>query len=158
MPLASNERFLFEAPLVIAGSRFVVIIESNECDVIRTLRIGRHCGTIAVNATVIFPFPAHYAGAIMHMVDVDLLSRDVCQNRVLGAESHVNVAGNVICGKPQNENNMCQADVGAPLACYDGNGAYHIAGIYSQDTGCLSTNQVSRVIDDASETVTRSGL
>ncbi|EZA59838.1 uncharacterized protein LOC105274877 [Ooceraea biroi] len=86
---------------------------------------------------------SHYAGAIMHMVDVDLLSHDVCQNRVLGAESHINVANNVICGKPQNENNMCQADVGAPLACYDGNGAYHIAGIYSQDTGCLPTNQVA---------------
>jgi len=85
---------------------------------------------------------AHYAGAIMHMVDVDLLSREICQNRVLGAESPINIASNVICGKPQNENNMCQADIGAPLACYDGNGAYHIAGIYSQDTGCLPTNQV----------------
>lgn len=86
---------------------------------------------------------AHYAGAIMHMVDVDLLSHDVCQNRVLGAESHINIAQNVICGKARNDNNMCQADVGSPLACYDGNGAYHIAGIYSQDTGCLPTNQVN---------------
>ncbi|XP_029166368.1 inactive serine protease scarface isoform X2 [Nylanderia fulva] len=86
---------------------------------------------------------AHYAGAIMHMVDVDLLSRDVCQNRVLGAESHINIAHNVICGKAHNDNNMCQADIGAPLACYDGKGAYHIAGIYSQDTGCLPTNQVA---------------
>jgi len=85
---------------------------------------------------------AHYAGAIMHMVDVDLLTHDVCQNRVLDAESHINVAHNIICGKAHEENNMCQADVGAPLACYDGNGAYHIAGIYSQDTGCLPTNQV----------------
>lgn len=85
---------------------------------------------------------AHYAGAIMHMVDVDLLSHDVCQNRVLGAESHINIAHNVICGKARNDNNMCQADIGSPLACYDGNGAYHIAGIYSQDTGCLPTNQV----------------
>jgi len=87
-------------------------------------------------------FIAHYAGAIMHMVDVDLLSREICQNRVLGAESTINIASNVICGKAQDENNMCQADIGAPLACYDGNGAYHIAGIYSQDTGCLPTNQV----------------
>ncbi|XP_018398523.1 PREDICTED: uncharacterized protein LOC108776415 [Cyphomyrmex costatus] len=86
---------------------------------------------------------AHYAGAIMHMVDVDLLTRDVCQNRVSDAESHINVAHNIICGKAHAENNMCQADIGAPLACYDGNGAYHIAGIYSQDTGCLPTNQVA---------------
>ena len=86
---------------------------------------------------------AHYSGAIMHMVDVDLLSHDVCQNRVLGAESHINIAHNVICGKAHNDNNMCQADIGSPLACYDGNGAYHIAGIYSQDTGCLPTNQVA---------------
>ncbi|XP_072755992.1 uncharacterized protein Scaf isoform X2 [Anoplolepis gracilipes] len=85
---------------------------------------------------------AHYAGAIMHMVDVDLLSYDVCQNRILDAESQINIAHNVICGKARNENNMCQADLGSPLACYDGNGAYHIAGIYSQDTGCLPTNQV----------------
>lgn len=86
---------------------------------------------------------AHYAGAIMHMVDVDLLTHDVCQNRVLGTESNINVAHNIICGKAHEENNMCQADIGAPLACYDGNGAYHIAGIYSQDTGCLPTNQVA---------------
>ncbi|XP_012536008.1 uncharacterized protein LOC105836494 isoform X2 [Monomorium pharaonis] len=86
---------------------------------------------------------AHYAGAIMHMVDVDLLTHDICQNRVLGAESQINVAHNIICGKAHEENNMCQADIGAPLACYDGNGAYHIAGIYSQDTGCLPTNQVA---------------
>lgn len=86
---------------------------------------------------------AHYAGAIMHMIDVDLLSHDVCQNRVLDAESNINIAQNVICGKARNDNNMCQADIGSPLACYDGNGAYHIAGIYSQDTGCLPTNQVS---------------
>ncbi|XP_020289150.1 uncharacterized protein LOC109857355 [Pseudomyrmex gracilis] len=86
---------------------------------------------------------AHYAGAIMHMVDVDLLSHDVCQNRLLGAESQLNIAHNIICGKAHDENNMCQADIGAPLACYDGKGAYHIAGIYSQDTGCLPTNQVA---------------
>ncbi|XP_011138425.1 uncharacterized protein LOC105182588 isoform X2 [Harpegnathos saltator] len=86
---------------------------------------------------------SHYAGAIMHMVDVDLLSHEVCQNRVLGAESPINIANNVICGKAREENNMCQADIGGPLACYDGNGAYHIAGIYSQDTGCLPTNQVA---------------
>lgn len=85
---------------------------------------------------------AHYAGAIMHMVDVDLLSHNVCQNRLLGAESQINIAHNVICGKARNDNNMCQADIGSPLACYDGTGAYHIAGIYSQDTGCLPTNQV----------------
>ncbi|XP_014485658.1 PREDICTED: uncharacterized protein LOC106750091 [Dinoponera quadriceps] len=86
---------------------------------------------------------AHYAGAIMHMVDVDLLSREVCQSRVLNAESPISIANDVICGKARDENNMCQADVGGPLACYDGNGAYHIAGIYSQDTGCLPTNQVA---------------
>ncbi|XP_011881510.1 PREDICTED: uncharacterized protein LOC105569558 isoform X2 [Vollenhovia emeryi] len=86
---------------------------------------------------------AHYAGAIMHMVDVDLLSHDICRNRVLDAESHINVAHNIICGKAHETNNMCQADLGSPLACYDGNGAYHIAGIYSQDTGCLPTNQVA---------------
>ncbi|KAL0120597.1 hypothetical protein PUN28_008346 [Cardiocondyla obscurior] len=86
---------------------------------------------------------AHYAGAIMHMVDVDLLSHDVCQNRIVDASSHINVAHNIICGKAHEENNMCQADIGSPLACYDGKGAYHIAGIYSQDTGCLPTNQVA---------------
>ncbi|KAL6256026.1 hypothetical protein P5V15_013261 [Pogonomyrmex californicus] len=86
---------------------------------------------------------AHYAGAIMHMVDVDLLPHDVCHNRVLGAETPINIAHNIICGKAHEQNNMCQADIGAPLACYDGNGAYHIAGIYSQDTGCLPTNQVA---------------
>ncbi|XP_032686691.1 uncharacterized protein LOC116851432 isoform X2 [Odontomachus brunneus] len=86
---------------------------------------------------------SHYAGAIMHMVDVDLLSHEICQNRVLGAKSPINIASDVICGKAREENNMCQADVGGPLACYDGNGAYHIAGIYSQDTGCLPTNQVA---------------
>ncbi|XP_067206831.1 uncharacterized protein [Linepithema humile] len=86
---------------------------------------------------------AHYAGAIMHMVDVDFLSRDICQNRVLGAESHINIAHNIICGKAHKQNNMCQADIGSPLACYDSKGTYHIAGIYSQDTGCLPTNQVA---------------
>lgn len=88
---------------------------------------------------------AHYAGAIMHLVDVDLLSGEVCRDRVLGAESQIDVASDVICGKARDENNMCQADVGSPLACYDGDGAYRIAGIYSQDTGCLATNQVRTV-------------
>lgn len=78
----------------------------------------------------------------MHMVDVDLLSNEICRNRVLGAESQIDIASDIICGKAREENNMCQADVGGPLACYDGHGAYHIAGIYSQDTGCLPTNQV----------------
>lgn len=85
---------------------------------------------------------AHYSGVIMHTVDVDLLSREACRNRVLGAESQIVIANDVICAKAHEANNMCQADVGGALACHNGNGAYHIAGIYSQDTGCLPTNQV----------------
>lgn len=83
----------------------------------------------------------------MHMVDVNLLPYDVCQNRIYNAKSHIPLTDDVICGKAYEENNMCQADVGAPLACYDNNGAYHLVGIYSQDTGCLPTNQVRRIRD-----------
>ena len=48
-----------------------------------------------------------------------------------------------MCAKPAyQKNNMCQVDLGGPLACDRGDGYYEIIGVYSQDTGCLPSNQV----------------
>ncbi|KAG7210257.1 hypothetical protein KM043_011805 [Ampulex compressa] len=86
----------------------------------------------------------HYAGSIMNMIDVDLLAPDNCRERISSAEGDINYADNLICVKAQKQrNNMCQTDVGGPLACDNGNGVFELAGIYSQDTGCLPTNQVA---------------
>ena len=83
------------------------------------------------------------AGALMHSINVDLLNQDECRERLQNAESQLNIDDSLVCGKPQLvSNNMCQVDVGGPLACDRGDGFYELTGIYSQETGCLPTNQV----------------
>ena len=79
----------------------------------------------------------------MHSIDVDILSRDECSQRLQNAESPLNVDDSLVCCKAHKvNNNMCQVDVGGPLACDRGDGFYEVLGVYSQDTGCLPTNQV----------------
>lgn len=83
------------------------------------------------------------AGALMHSVDVDLLSQNDCSQRLSVAETYLDIDDSLVCGKAHHvSNNMCQVDVGGPLACDRGDGHYELTGIYSQDTGCLPTNQV----------------
>lgn len=79
----------------------------------------------------------------MHAVRLNILPRDRCKERLIKADLGSNAADEVICGIPKDEvNNVCEADVGGPLACKNKDGLYELVGIYSQDTGCLSTNQV----------------
>ncbi|XP_043257990.1 uncharacterized protein LOC122400531 [Colletes gigas] len=87
---------------------------------------------------------AHYAGAIMHAVDLDILSMEQCKEQLIRADLSSNVANGIICGATKEDiNNICEADVGGPLACENQNGVYELVGIYSQDTGCLPSNQVA---------------
>ncbi|XP_054015987.1 inactive serine protease scarface [Hylaeus anthracinus] len=87
---------------------------------------------------------AHYAGAIMHAVDLDILSTEQCQEQLISGDLIPSIANGIICGTPrENINNVCEADVGGPLACKNRHGLYELAGIYSQDTGCLPTNQIA---------------
>ena len=80
----------------------------------------------------------------MHSVDVDILDNEQCQQRLQGAESQIELDDNVICTKAHKQNNnMCQVDLGGPLACDRGDGYYEFAGVYNQDTGCLPTNQIA---------------
>lgn len=59
----------------------------------------------------------------------------------------VNDVDGIICVTPKKEiNNVCETDIGSPLACQNENGFYELAGIYSRNTGCLPTNQVRRSI------------
>ncbi|XP_066586122.1 uncharacterized protein [Prorops nasuta] len=86
----------------------------------------------------------HAAGAIMRGIDVDVLSYDTCQERLASAKSQLNIDSSVICTKAHKQNNnMCQVEPGSPLACDRGNGVYELVGVYSQDTGCLPTNQIA---------------
>ncbi|XP_076172623.1 inactive serine protease scarface isoform X3 [Ptiloglossa arizonensis] len=85
---------------------------------------------------------AHYAGAIMHAVDLDILSTEQCTEQLI--RRNLNRANEIICGTTKKDiNNICEADIGGPLACENKYGLYELVGIYSQDTGCLSTNQVA---------------
>ncbi|CAB0039459.1 unnamed protein product [Trichogramma brassicae] len=86
----------------------------------------------------------HVAGALMNKLDVELMSPYDCQKRLEGAESPLEIDDSLVCVKAQRQsNNMCQVDVGGPLACDRGDGFYELVGVYSQDTGCLPTNQVA---------------
>lgn len=79
----------------------------------------------------------------MHSIDVDVLGNEQCRERLSGAENQIPLDDSLFCGKAhQKNNNMCQVDFGGPLACDRGDGFYELVGIYSQDTGCLPTNQV----------------
>lgn len=85
----------------------------------------------------------HAAGALMHSIDVDIVPQDECRQRLQGAESQIPIDDTLTCVKAHKQrNNLCQVDVGGPLACDRGDGFYELTGIYSQDTGCLPTNQV----------------
>ncbi|KOC70446.1 Serine proteinase stubble, partial [Habropoda laboriosa] len=87
---------------------------------------------------------AHYAGAIMHAVSMKVLSTEHCTEQLLRVNSEVNAANGIICATTKEEkNNVCETDVGGPLACQNKNGFYELAGIYSQDTGCLPSNEVA---------------
>jgi hypothetical protein len=87
---------------------------------------------------------SHAAGSLMHKIDVDVIGNDQCRQRLQGAESALDIDDSLVCVKAHRQNNnMCQVDVGGPLACDRGDGNYEIVGVYSQDTGCLPTNQVA---------------
>lgn len=93
-------------------------------------------------------FTVHSAGALMHGIDVDIIPQDACRERLQGAESQIEVDNTLTCVKAQKQrNNLCQVDVGGPLACDRGDGYYELTGIYSQETGCLPTNQVRELIE-----------
>lgn len=86
---------------------------------------------------------AHYAGAIMHAVNMNVLSRERCKEESLKTNLETNAVEGTICVTPKKEiNNVCETDIGGPLACQNEHGFYELVGIYSQDTGCLPTNQV----------------
>lgn len=87
---------------------------------------------------------AHYAGAIMHAISMNILSRERCNDvLLLSTNLRINVTNGTICAAPKEEtNNICDTDVGGPLACQNEHGVYELVGIYSQDTGCYPSNQV----------------
>ncbi|KOX68999.1 Cysteine string protein [Melipona quadrifasciata] len=87
---------------------------------------------------------AHYAGAIMHAINVDILSTERCKELLLNTDFGVDIADRILCATPKEEkNNICDTDIGGPLACQNEDGSYELAGIYSQDTGCYPSNQVA---------------
>ncbi|XP_076750260.1 inactive serine protease scarface [Xylocopa sonorina] len=87
---------------------------------------------------------AHYAGAIMHAVSMDILPTESCKERLISTNFETDIANRTICAVPKEEkNNVCETDIGGPLACLNEHGSYDLAGIYSQDTGCQPTNQVA---------------
>ncbi|XP_046744067.1 filaggrin-2-like [Diprion similis] len=103
--------------------------------------IGRKCIATGWGKVVL---QVHAAGSLMHGIDVDIVPQDECRQRVQGAESPVEIDNTLTCVKAHKErNNMCQVDVGGPLACDRGDGIYELTGVYSYDTGCLPTNQVA---------------
>lgn len=80
----------------------------------------------------------------MRAVDMDILSRERCEEQSLRTNLEVNDVEGIICGTPKKEiNNVCETDIGSPLACQNENGFYELAGIYSRDTGFLPTNQIA---------------
>mgnify|MGYP004590434023 CR=1 FL=1 len=86
---------------------------------------------------------AHYAGAIMHAISMDILSTERCKELLLNTDFGVDIADRILCATPkEGKNNVCDADIGGPLACQNEDGSYELAGIYSQDTGCYPSNQV----------------
>ncbi|XP_076299177.1 inactive serine protease scarface [Lasioglossum baleicum] len=86
---------------------------------------------------------AHYTGAIMHAVDMSILPTNLCKEQLTAAAVNPDAANGIICTTPKQDiNNVCEADVGGPLACQNEEGFYELSGIYSQDTGCQSSNQV----------------
>ncbi|KAK0083432.1 hypothetical protein PV325_008794 [Microctonus aethiopoides] len=95
---------------------------------------------------------SHLAGAIMHSINIDIINKQECQQRLLNAETQIELDDSLICAKAQKQNNnMCQVDLGGPLACDRGDGIYELMGVYNQDTGCLPTNQVATfsIIDNS---------
>ncbi|CAL7948678.1 unnamed protein product [Xylocopa violacea] len=87
---------------------------------------------------------AHYAGAIMHAVNMDVLPTESCKERLISINFETDIANRTICAAPKEEkNNVCETDIGGPLACLNEHGFYDLAGIYSQDTGCQPTNQIA---------------
>ncbi|OAD55609.1 Serine proteinase stubble [Eufriesea mexicana] len=87
---------------------------------------------------------AHYAGVIMNVVNMKVLSTGRCKEQLLSTNFEAEAADGTICAAPVEEkNNVCETDVGGPLACQNEQGVYELVGIYSQDTGCLPTNQVA---------------
>ncbi|KAG8038115.1 hypothetical protein G9C98_006440 [Cotesia typhae] len=86
----------------------------------------------------------HLAGAIMHSIEVDAIEENQCRQRVSNAENQIELDDSLVCVKAhQQRNNMCQVDIGGPLACEREDGTYELVGVYNQDTGCLPTNQVA---------------
>nr|KAF7423541.1 hypothetical protein H0235_008824 [Vespula pensylvanica] len=86
----------------------------------------------------------HALGAVMNSLDVDILSPDVCMQHASGQKYNINIEYGTLCVKSHNINhNMCQTEIGGPLACQRENGIYELAGLYSQDNGCSSTNQIA---------------
>ncbi|XP_058793364.1 inactive serine protease scarface-like [Phymastichus coffea] len=103
--------------------------------------LERKCISVGWGKTVL---QLHAAGALMNKIEVDALSQDQCRLRLQGAETPLDLDNSLVCVKAHKQNNnMCQVDVGGPLACDRGDGHYELVGVYSQDTGCLPTNQVA---------------
>lgn len=79
----------------------------------------------------------------MHAVSMNVLPQEYCKEQIANTDLKANTVDGTICTTPKGEqNNVCETDVGGPLACENENGFYELAGIYSQDTGCQATNQV----------------
>lgn len=80
----------------------------------------------------------------MHSIDVDVIGKQECLQRLEGAESKIDIDDSLVCTKAHRQNNnMCQVDLGSPLACDRGDGSYAIMGVYTQDTGCSPIDQVT---------------
>lgn len=79
----------------------------------------------------------------MHAINMDVLPTERCKQQLTYTNFGENIVDGAICAVTKAEkNNVCETDVGGPLACQNEDGRYELAGIYSQDTGCRATNQV----------------
>ncbi|KAJ8688452.1 hypothetical protein QAD02_024247 [Eretmocerus hayati] len=102
---------------------------------------GRRCISVGWGKEIL---KLHAAGAVQNKIEVDILREDQCAQRLTGAETQLELHESLVCGKPHRQsNNMCMVDLGGPLACQREDGTYELVAVYSQDTGCMPTNQVA---------------
>lgn len=79
----------------------------------------------------------------MRVVDMDIVPTKYCTDQLIKADLNQDIANGVICTVTKKQiNNVCEADIGAALACENQDGLYELSGIYSQDTGCAPSNTV----------------
>ncbi|KAL0281598.1 UNVERIFIED_CONTAM: hypothetical protein PYX00_002536 [Menopon gallinae] len=87
-------------------------------------------------------------GGTMHSISVSFIVNEQCEDtfRKTNLGKYFRLNKSFICAVPENPNDdLCQVDVGSPIACQKPNGRYELAGIYSWDVGCHQPVAASKV-------------